>query len=195
MIIPDPFKPADTRKAITKQVNKLAADAHVAVNMTGGTKLMFAGALSACWERGLDPFYFEIRNHNVIFLRDGTQIPFAGISDVEDFLKAAGFTTVCDGRWPDQPEAIKNRRESATHELWSRRDALRGLYKGKGFLAFSDRWNRHYPKRERDSLPFSLSWSDGEVSVEKDGTPNLVLKDAQIEVPKGTSSRSSPAAG
>ena len=184
VIVPDPFKPADTRRAILKQVNKLSADAVVAVNMTGGTKLMFAGALSACWELGLDPFYFEIRHHNVIFLRDGTQIPFAGISDVEDFLKAAGFTTVRDGRWPDQPEAIKNRRQSATHDLWIRRDALRGLYKDKAFLAFSDRWNRHYPKRERDSLPFSFSWNGGEVSVDTRDTPNLVLKDAPIEVPK-----------
>ena len=55
--------------------------------MTGGTKLMFAGALSACWELDLDPFYFEIRHHNVIFLRDGTHVPFVGISDVEDFLE------------------------------------------------------------------------------------------------------------
>lgn len=39
-------------------------------------------------ELGLDPFYFEIRHHNVIFLRDGSSVPFVGISNIEDFIAA-----------------------------------------------------------------------------------------------------------
>jgi len=35
---------------------------------------MFAGALAACWELGLAPFYIEIKHHNVIFLRDGSHV-------------------------------------------------------------------------------------------------------------------------
>lgn len=174
VIIPDPFKPADTRKAITKQVAKLAGDARVAVNMTGGTKLMFAGALSACWELGLDPFYFEVRHHNVIFLRDGTQVPFVGITDVEDFLRAGDFTTVSPGRWDADP--AREKRVSATHALWQRRSLLRGLYKLPAFLKFAGQSNS-------DRSPFSFTWNGGEASLDFNGTTTLVLGGSSIEAP------------
>ena len=182
-VIQDPFKPAETRKAIVALVGALPAGSRVAVNMTGGTKLMFAGALSACWELGLDPFYFEIKHHNVIFLRDGSQVSFVGISDVEDFLRAGDYRAVTDGRWPTEPDAIRNRRLPATEELWRRRDALRALYKDRKFLDFSNRYDRHYPRGERDNLPFSFSWSGGEASLQKGGTPSLTIKGTQIAVP------------
>jgi hypothetical protein len=172
VIVPDPFKPADTRKAITKQVNKRPGDAKIAVNMTGGTKLMFAGALSACWELGLDPFYFEIRHHNVIFLRDGTHVPFVGISDIEDFLRAGDFRTASAGRWNSTQEA----RLPTTQELWRRRDSLRGLYKTREFLTFAHKW-------DSDRAPFSFSWNGGEASLDQDSATRLVLKDAAIDVP------------
>lgn len=172
VVVPDPFKPADTRKAITKQVNKRPSGTRVAVNMTGGTKLMFAGALSACWELDLDPFYFEIRHHDVIFLRDGTHVPFVGISDVEDFLRAGDFGTVSATRWTSAREA----RLPATRELWKRRDSLRGLYKTKEFLAFANQWNS-------DRAPFSFSWNGGEAALDRKGATRLVLKGATIDVP------------
>lgn len=186
VIIPDPFKPAATRQAIMQLLETLDPTARVAVNMTGGTKLMFAGALSACWELGLDPFYFEIRNHNVMFLRDGSQVPFVGISDVEDFLKAGDFTTVTPGRWPQlqQTNAAKNRRAPIAQELWKRRNDLRHLYRDKAFLSFSDRQNRHWPQGERDALPFSFSWNGGEASLSANGTARLVLRGAEFDVPR-----------
>lgn len=186
VIISDPFKPAATRRAIIEQLANVAPDAEVAVNMTGGTKLMFAGALSACWELGLDPFYFEIRHHNVIFLRDGSQVPFVGISDVEDFLKAGGFTTVTKGIWPQpqQTEAARNRRAPIAQQLWKRRNDLRHLYRDKEFLFFRDQWNRHWPQNERDGLPFSFAWNGGEASLDKRGTARLVLLGTTFDVPK-----------
>lgn len=183
-IINNPFRPADTRKAIAGLVEAMPPDSRVAVNMTGGTKLMFAGALSASWELGLDPFYFEIRHHSVIFLRTGSQAPFVGISDVEDFLRAGDYRTVKAGRWPSDPNDVKNRRAPAAEEFWRRRDALRSLYKDRGFLDFSNKYDRHYPRNGRDSLPFSFSWNGGEASLNEDGTTRLVLKGAKIAVPK-----------
>lgn len=184
VMVADPFKPADTKKAIAALVESLPDGAKVAVNMTGGTKLMFAGALNACWELGLDPFYFEIKNHNVIFLRDGSQVPFVGISDVEDFLRAGDFRTVSPGRWPAEPESIENRRLPATQDMWQRRDALRALYRDKNFLAFSNQYDRHYPRQERDNLPFSFTWSDSVASLNEGGTTKLILKGKDIPVPK-----------
>jgi hypothetical protein len=43
-VIQDPFSPSDTRGAIEKQVANIPAQARIAVNLTGGTKLMFPGA-------------------------------------------------------------------------------------------------------------------------------------------------------
>lgn len=184
VVIGDPFKPADTKKAIAALVGSMPSEAKVAVNMTGGTKLMFAGALNACWELGLDPFYLEVRHHNVIFLREGSQIPFVGISDVEDFLRAGDYGTVTAGRWPSQPENMRNRRLPATEELWRRRDALRSLYKERSFLEFSNRYDRHFPRHERDDLEFSFAWSGGEASLQHGGSPALMLRGTKLAIPK-----------
>ncbi|KQY62392.1 Card1-like endonuclease domain-containing protein [Nocardioides sp. Root140] len=184
VIISDPFKPAATRKAISEQIENLAPGARVAVNMTGGTKLMFAGALSACWELGLDPFYFEIRHHNVIFLRDGSSVPFVGISNIEDFIAASDFVTLKHGRWPTEPGAIRNRRQAVTPTVWQERDALRGLYPKKEFLEFGSKYGKYQPAHEKDDLPFDFKWKFGEASLAKGAPPKLVLNETTIEVPR-----------
>jgi hypothetical protein len=184
VIIPDPFKPAATRKAITDQVEKLAPGSRIAVNMTGGTKLMFAGALSACWELGMDPFYFEIRHHNVIFLRDGSSVPFVGISNIEDFIAASDFVTLKHGRWPTEPDAVRNRRLEVTPKVWQERVALRDLYTKKEFLDFGNKYDKHQPAYEKDDLPFDFKWRSGEASIAKGKAPKLVLNQTTIEVPR-----------
>lgn len=184
VLIKNPFKPAETRKAIASLIADLPAESRIAVNMTGGTKLMFAGALSACWELGLDPFYFEIRHHNVIFLRDGSQVPFVGISRVDDFLAAGGHRVAAPGSWPSQADAYRNVRQPATAEIWRHRAALRPLYQDKDFLAFSRRYDNHRPEAGREDLTFSFSWNPGAASLGVDGGARLVLQGAEISVPK-----------
>ena len=183
VLIKNPFKPAETRKAVASLITDLPAESRIAVNMTGGTKLMFAGALSACWELGLDPFYFEIRHHNVIFLRDGSQIPFVGISNVDDFLRAGNHRIFTHGKWPVEENAHKNVRQSAVSEMWERRDSLRSLYQNKAFLDFSRNYNRHQPRYERDTLPFAFTWGSGEASKTDQGDTKLVLKGTPISMP------------
>lgn len=134
---------------------------------------MFAGALSACWELGLDPFYFEIRHHNVIFLRDGTHVPFVGISDVEDFLRASDFTTVSAGRWDSDP--TREARSSSTPELWQMRQSLGKLYQRPEFREFSRR-------RDSDRAPFKFFWDGGEASYNAVIT-HLVLGDTSFDLP------------
>lgn len=175
MVVADPFRPADTRKAIARRVAELEPGAKVAVNMTGGTKLMFAGALSACWELGLEPFYVEVKNHNIIMLRDGSQVPFVGISDVEDFLRAGGFSTVSAGRWPQDPKHKKNLRLLEAEKIWAKRDALRGLYRAREFQDYLYR----YDKGVRTQ--FLFAWPQGRLSVEKDGLGQLVLQGESMQ--------------
>ncbi len=175
VVIADPFRPSDTRKAITKQVAALAPGAKVAVNMTGGTKLMFAGALSACWELGLEPFYVEIKNHNIILLRDGRQIPFVGISNVEDFIRAVGFSTVSTGRWPRDPEHRQNQSLPEAAKIWAKRNCLPGLYRAREFQDFSYRWERSGFRSE-----FSYSWKFGQISINSDGAGQIVLENETV---------------
>lgn len=182
VVVPDPFKPADTRKAISKQVSKLAPQARVAVNMTGGTKLMFAGALSASWECGLDPFYFELRKHNVIFLRDGTQKPFVGVSEVSDFFDAENFKIISDGRWPDDALSDKNRRQQSLGSIWQRREALRDLYKSPKFAAEMEKRDRAQLDNRDTYLPFEFGWSGGSASLDKALNAHLTLKGTDIPV-------------
>ena len=180
VVVPDPFKPADTRKAIAKEVNKRPSDARVAVNMTGGTKLMFAGALSACWELGLDPVYFEIVNHNVIFLRDGAQAPFVGLSDVEDFITASDFRVYSPGRWDAGCEG----RLTSIADLWERRLDISGLYSRKDFRDFQYLQGKDFRYRQGNSEAsrFSFTWNTGKASLDDDG-PRLVLREAEMSVP------------
>lgn len=184
VIIPDPFTPAATRRAVAEVIASLAPDARIAVNMTGGTKLMFAGALSACWELGLDPFYFEIRHHNVIFLRDGSSEPFVGITNIEDFVLSSGFVTRKNGRWPTDPGDVRNRRVSAAQKVWQERDALPGLYRMQQFQVFG----RNYDEAERqgraDDLPFDFNWDCGKASLASGAEPKLSLNGATVELPK-----------
>lgn len=145
IVVSDPFDQEKTRAAIAHEVAKLPAGSTVAVNTTGGTKLMFNGAMAACWELGLEPFYIEIGHHHVIMLRDGSHVPFVGLNDVEGFLRAGGYPTVHAGRWPTSDTSPKNQRKDAAATMWKHRSALRSLYKSKGFTAAQDtvkRWKR-----------------------------------------------------
>ena len=181
VVVLDPFKPADTRRAVAKQVGKLIDGARVAVNMTGGTKLMFAGALSACWELGLDPFYFEIKKHDVIFLRDGSRVPFVGISDVKDFFDAENFNIVSSGRSLEDSNFSNNSRLSVTHEIWQRRHSLSELYREPNFQTMLKETDRYVGSNVM-TKKFSFVWSGGEASFDGRDVAHLVLDKKKLDV-------------
>jgi hypothetical protein len=143
VIINDPFKPADTRKAIEDLTAKYLESVRIAVNLTGGTKLMFAGALSACWESNLEPFYFEINHHNVIFIRNGNTVPFIGVKSITDFFGVNGFVVITKGKWEDKP--YRNSRLDITQKLWDAREILGKLYQTSAFRSYKPRFGENPP--------------------------------------------------
>jgi len=165
--IRDAFKPADTRMAIEKQVSNLPSTAKVAVNLTGGTKLMFAGALTACWERGLEPFYFEVNEHNIIFIRDGVTMPFIGAKSVADYFVVNGFDVITNGRWEDNP--CRAARMDITKELWGARQTLGKLYQTPEFRTYRVPWGK------KRNPPFSWKWGDSHAAFTEKGEATLVL--------------------
>jgi hypothetical protein len=183
IIIPDAFKPADTRRAIEKQVAKLPMGCRSAVNVTGGTKPMFAGALLACWERGLDPFYIEIRKHNVISLRDGSRVPFVGVSSVEDFLRAVDFEIEKPDVGQKKMAEVRRQRLSAATKVWSHRSTMVGLYRTRQFVAFNEAREREGRNGSLRDEPFTFTWARGHVSWDGAGSVDLELNGSAIEVP------------
>jgi hypothetical protein len=173
--IQDAFNPADTRRAIEKQMSKLPSTARVAVNLTGGTKLMFAGALAACWERGLEPFYFEINDHNIIFIRDGVTIPFIGAKSVADFFVVNGFDVITNGRWEENP--CRAARMEVTNELWTTRQTLGRLYQTPEFRKYRVPWGKVR------NPPFSWKWGDSQASFTPKGDASLVLNGVARPLP------------
>lgn len=172
----DPFEPADTRRAIEKQIGKLPPEARIGMNLTGGTKLMFAGALGACWEFGLEPFYFEIAHHNIIFIRDGVTVPFVGTKSVTEFFTVNGFDVLKPGRWNDLP--WREARTYATKEIWNSRKHFASLYQKSDFRKYKIPWNA--PRNP----PFQWSWKQNQATLKNDGSSELVLDGNAFPMPR-----------
>lgn len=173
--IQDPFNPADTRRAIEKHLSRLPPTAKVAVNLTGGTKLMFAGGLAACWARGLEPFYFEISNHNILFIRDDVTVPFVGARSVDEFFIVNGFDPITKGRWADKP--ARAARVGLTKELWKARKALGSLYQTKEFRSYKSPWDG------RRDPPFKWSWGKSRATFSEEGDATFFLNGDERPAP------------
>lgn len=174
--IKDPFKPAETRRAIERQVSKLPAASSVAINLTGGTKLMFAGALAACWERGIEPFYFEINHHNIIFIRDGVTVPFIGARSVTDFFSVNGFDVITPGYWEDSP--ARAARMSVTERIWGGRRTLGTLYQSADFRRYRVPWGR------TRNPTFDWKWGNSRASFNANSEALLILDGKAMSVPE-----------
>jgi hypothetical protein len=175
IFINDPFIPADTREAIEQQAACFSKETTIAVNMTGGTKLMFAGALSACWEHGLEPFYFEINNHDIIYIRDGLTVPFIGTKSVTDFFTVNGFTVITAGKWEDKP--CREARLNVTRKLWENRKTIGMLYQSHNFLKYNIQWGIG------PNLPFDWKWGNSHAELDINMGTTLVLDGKPIAVP------------
>jgi len=176
VIVRDPFRPDDTRMAIEELVaRRLPSVSKIAVNLTGGTKLMFAGALAACWAFGLEPFYFEINNHNILFLRDNVAVPFIGAKSTDDFFAVNGFDVISPGCWNDNP--FRDARVHVTEQLWEARRTLGNLYQKPEFRKYNVPWGK------RRNPPFSWQWGDSQATFNTQGGASLVLNGKPVSCP------------
>jgi hypothetical protein len=126
-LLVNPFDPMSAKVAILKSVAQLAIGTRVGFNLTGGTKLMFAGAIAACRKIGGIPFYFETKDHNLVFLHDFSMIEMRGVNNLEEFFKLNGFTVRNSGFWEDNP--ARNGRIDFTNYLWKERSAVSKIYR------------------------------------------------------------------
>ena len=127
----DPYDPENVRSTILDLIAKMPADAKIGFNLTGGTKLMYAGALAACRKVNATPFYFNSRNNQVVYLNDFKTLETKRIPSVETFiqLNVNNLFISKAGHWSDIPDVDNPTRLSLTKQLWVQRSTIAGLYR------------------------------------------------------------------
>jgi hypothetical protein len=123
----DPWDARAVHKQIIRYARKLPANTRIGINLTGGTKLMFVGALSAAREIGAVPFYFDSRNHRVTFIDSLRSASIRPIDSVETFLLLNG-----DGLRLSESGMLNefsSDRRLLTETLWMHRDRIARHYK------------------------------------------------------------------
>lgn len=129
----DPFNPEDVRLKILGALEKMKAPASAAIgfNLTGGTKLMYAGAMSACRKINGTPFYFNQQANSVINLLTFEQTPIVAIKSIETFLRLnmPSYKLSCSGKWEDIPDIEVSGREELTEFIWQHKSDIADIYK------------------------------------------------------------------
>lgn len=123
----DPWDDRAVHERITGLAKQFPEKTRIGINLTGGTKLMFAGALAAARELGAVPFYFDSRNRRVTFIDSLRREKIRPIDSVETFLRLNS-----DGLETSSNTAMKEMspdRQLLTKTLWIHRDKLRRFYK------------------------------------------------------------------
>ncbi|MDZ7655119.1 MAG: DUF1887 family CARF protein [Sulfurimicrobium sp.] len=123
----DPWDDRAVHKRITELAKQFPEKTRIGINLTGGTKLMFAGALAAARELGAVPFYFDSRNRRVTFIDSLRCEKIRPIDSVETFLRLNS-----DGLEISSNTAMKEMspdRQLLTKTLWIHRDKIRRFYK------------------------------------------------------------------
>lgn len=144
----DPWDVRGVHEKIVQRAKVFPSNAHIAINLTGGTKLMFAGALSAARVLGAVPVYFDSRNRSVTFVDSFQRESIKPIDSVETFLclNSDGLelseNTVVEtgifshalqqiGLKPSNNaviEIVSPKRQTLTKALWEYRNKLSKLY-------------------------------------------------------------------
>ena len=123
----DPWDDRAVHEQITELAKQFPENTRIGINLTGGTKLMFAGALSAARELGAVPFYFDSRNRQITFVDSLRREKIRRIDSIETFLRlnSDGLDVFNDSVMNEMSQD----RQLLTKTLWIHREKLRRFYK------------------------------------------------------------------
>jgi hypothetical protein len=161
----DPYDPRKVKEMIVDYLEKLPPKQKVGFNLTGGTKLMYAGAMAACKKINAIPFYFDGRHDKVIFLEDFKTEETKKIYSVETFLKlhANDLKISKPGYWENIFDIKNPQRKELTLLLWKFKSKISKLY-----------WKIANEYVEKD-LPFDLKSGDIHVLYRKNKSVEITL--------------------
>lgn len=123
----DPWDDRAVHEQIAELAKQFPEKTSIGINLTGGTKLMFAGALSAARELGAVPFYFDSRNRRVTFIDSLRREKIRPIDSIETFLRLNS-----DGLEIPRNTAMNEMspdRQLLTKTLWINRNKISKFYK------------------------------------------------------------------
>lgn len=144
----DPWDAKAVHEIIVRHARSLSAARQIGINLTGGTKLMFAGALSAARALGAVPFYFDSRNRRVTFVDSLRRVAIRPVDTVETFLLLnADGLKLARAALPDPSRRL------LTETLWKYRSKLASRYKDLSRIA-----NEHdkLAKAKAAPTPFTI---------------------------------------
>jgi len=122
-----PYGPSAVRNAILSALGDTTG-LSIGFNLTGGTKLMFAGASVACKEVSGTPFYFETKKNELIWIgQNFERSSVLSVESVDPFFTLAGFKILEAGRWADDP--ARGERAELTKSLWPLARKLASIYR------------------------------------------------------------------
>jgi hypothetical protein len=122
----DPFDSLDVKLKIHDWISQNGPKCDFGFNLTGGTKLMYSGALDASQKLGGFAFYFETSKDEIVDLSSFNRFPSKKIEDVETFLRLEDYKVVKKGNWEDVN--VREVRSDLTTFLWRNRAEVQKLY-------------------------------------------------------------------
>ncbi len=161
-----PCDPEAMRILLLRYIDKLPSNARLLFNLTGGTKLMYAGALAACRRINGTPVYFNSQSAAVINLVTFQQEPIKPIFNIERFFEVNGpdLKIANAGRWEDVPDISLPRRNDLTYLLNTRASQL-----SRNYPAMQDKSDvkKHRDRVTREGfVPFNQAWPGGSVEID-----------------------------
>jgi hypothetical protein len=170
----DPYDPSMIKETILKYLEKSPTSKKIGFNLTGGTKLMYAGALAASKKINATPFYFDGRHDRVIFLEDFKNEETKKIDSVETFLKLHGndLQVSKQGFWDDIPDIDNPKRKQLTLMLWKYNRKISKLY-----------WEIANDYADKDK-PFDLETRDVHLVYRNDKSVEVTLGEEKFTFEK-----------
>ena len=170
-----PYDPEAMRVLLLRYIDKLPSNARLLFNLTGGTKLMYAGALAACRKVNGTPVYFTSQSAAVINLVTFQQEPIKPIFNIERFfeINAPDLKIANAGRWEDVPDISLPRRNDLTYLLNMRASQL-----SRNYHVMQDKSN---VKKHRDMVtqegfvPFEHAWPGCSVEIDKTAAVRVTI--------------------
>ena len=126
----NPFSAIDVKEKIESYINKLPKNYKIGFNLTGGTKLMYAGAMAVCKKINAIPFYFDAIHNKMIFLDDFSTEETKNITNVETFIQLHrnDLEISNKGKWNDIKDINNPNRTLLTKTLWKYKSQISHLY-------------------------------------------------------------------
>ena len=180
----EPFNPLDTKNKILEYLKNIPKDAIIGFNLTGGTKLMYAGALAACKKINATPFYFDIIHDKLIFINDFETMEIKPITSVETFIKLHSDNLFISkkGYWSDIKDINNKNRTKLTQLLWKFRAKIAKLY--KDIIPYVNNKKSFFFQKSNISIRFSEDYNV-EITIDDESFSFTNWKDFPIYITGG----------